>query len=245
MKTHLLGKVCTGVFSLWLVSTVDAALESRLDGQAVYDTDLDITWISDANLARSKTFGLPTDTNLALYPGDTSGVKGFVDSSGRMNWPGALFWIDAMNAANYLGFSDWRLPTTLVPDSGCTRLDGSPNTLADGWDCTGSEMGHLFYDEFGVERLADVTTGDPDKLGKFSYIQLIDYWSATERDTDRAWGFGFASGHQGATGKDIRGVLHAFAVRDSDVNSVPIPAAVWLFGSGLLGLVGIARRKKT
>jgi len=27
--------------------------------------------------------------------------------------------------------------------------------------------------------------------------------------------------------------------------AVPIPAAVWLFGSGLLGLVGMARRKKT
>ena len=26
---------------------------------------------------------------------------------------------------------------------------------------------------------------------------------------------------------------------------VPIPAAVWLFGSGLLGLIGVARRKKT
>jgi hypothetical protein len=26
---------------------------------------------------------------------------------------------------------------------------------------------------------------------------------------------------------------------------VPVPAAVWLFGSGLLGLIGIARRKKT
>jgi hypothetical protein len=25
---------------------------------------------------------------------------------------------------------------------------------------------------------------------------------------------------------------------------VPVPAAVWLFGSGLLGLVGVARRKK-
>ena len=25
---------------------------------------------------------------------------------------------------------------------------------------------------------------------------------------------------------------------------VPVPAAVWLFGSGLLGLVGIVRRKK-
>jgi hypothetical protein len=28
-----------------------------------------------------------------------------------------------------------------------------------------------------------------------------------------------------------------------DLPSVPIPAAVWLFGSGLLGLVGVARRK--
>jgi len=30
----------------------------------------------------------------------------------------------------------------------------------------------------------------------------------------------------------------------SAVSAVPVPAAVWLFGSGLLGLVGIARRKK-
>ncbi|MGB5717302.1 MAG: VPLPA-CTERM sorting domain-containing protein, partial [Gammaproteobacteria bacterium] len=29
-----------------------------------------------------------------------------------------------------------------------------------------------------------------------------------------------------------------------DINPVPIPAAAWLFGSGLLGLVGMARRKR-
>jgi hypothetical protein len=28
------------------------------------------------------------------------------------------------------------------------------------------------------------------------------------------------------------------------ITSVPIPAAVWLFGSGLIGLIGVARRKK-
>lgn len=28
-------------------------------------------------------------------------------------------------------------------------------------------------------------------------------------------------------------------------NPVPVPAAVWLFGSGLLGLIGIARRRKS
>jgi probable HAF family extracellular repeat protein len=37
----------------------------------------------------------------------------------------------------------------------------------------------------------------------------------------------------------INGALHAFRV-----SAVPIPAAVWLFGSGLLGLIGIARKTK-
>ncbi len=31
---------------------------------------------------------------------------------------------------------------------------------------------------------------------------------------------------------------------NAGVSEVPVPAAVWLFGSGLVGLVGIARRKK-
>ena len=30
-----------------------------------------------------------------------------------------------------------------------------------------------------------------------------------------------------------------------NVSAVPVPAAVWLFGSGLIGLVGIARRRTT
>ena len=29
-----------------------------------------------------------------------------------------------------------------------------------------------------------------------------------------------------------------------EVTPVPVPAAVWLFGSGLLGLIGVAKRKK-
>ena len=33
------------------------------------------------------------------------------------------------------------------------------------------------------------------------------------------------------------------SVLEVDVRVVPVPAAVWLFGSGLLGLIGIARRK--
>ena len=29
-----------------------------------------------------------------------------------------------------------------------------------------------------------------------------------------------------------------------EVSAVPVPAAAWLFGSGLIGLVGLARRKQ-
>ena len=39
----------------------------------------------------------------------------------------------------------------------------------------------------------------------------------------------------------IDGQQHAFLL--TNISAVPVPAAVWLFGSGLLGLIGVARRK--
>jgi hypothetical protein len=38
--------------------------------------------------------------------------------------------------------------------------------------------------------------------------------------------------------------IYSIHVVSNEVAAVPVPAAVWLFGSGLIGLVGIARRKK-
>jgi len=43
------------------------------------------------------------------------------------------------------------------------------------------------------------------------------------------------------SGDDFDGTWDTVSV--SSVSAVPVPAAAWLFGSGLLGLVGIARRK--
>ena len=43
-----------------------------------------------------------------------------------------------------------------------------------------------------------------------------------------------------AYNQDENGNLIAIA----DLSAVPVPAAVWLFGSGLIGLVGVARRRK-
>ena len=80
-----------------LATTAQATLISRLGGQAYYDTVLDITWLANANLAASNTFGV-------------SGIS----TDGKMTWntaTGAGGWIEGMNNVSYLGFSDWRLPT--------------------------------------------------------------------------------------------------------------------------------------
>ena len=38
--------------------------------------------------------------------------------------------------------------------------------------------------------------------------------------------------------------IYSIAFDDFTITAVPVPAAVWLFGSGLIGLIGVARRKK-
>lgn len=37
---------------------------------------------------------------------------------------------------------------------------------------------------------------------------------------------------------------YSIAFDNFSITAVPVPAAIWLFGSGLIGLVGVARRKK-
>jgi len=51
--------------------------------------------------------------------------------------------------------------------------------------------------------------------------------------------FGFAGSGLAGDQPDIY-----FDITTAPVTTVPVPAAVWLFGSGLLGMIGIARRKK-
>ena len=47
-----------------------------------------------------------------------------------------------------------------------------------------------------------------------------------------------------ASGCIIDTCRHNALIDNVQLSSVPIPPAIWLFGSGLLGLIGISRRKK-
>jgi hypothetical protein len=151
----------TLVLALLLPGTAGAALIERLGGDAYYDDVLDITWLADANLAATNQFGL-------TQSGDVFPVAGEVGSTGRMNWATANAWIAGMNAADYLGFDDWRQPVlspidgvsfdTNFSNNATTDL-GTAKTTTDssdgGWrDATAtpppppapvSEMGYMYY----------------------------------------------------------------------------------------------------
>src|SRR5262245_10988604 len=98
-----------------------AELQPRLGGAAVYDTDLNITWLTNANLAKTYAFG-------------TAGIN----SDGSMEISTAQNWIKSMNLAKYLGFSTWRLPSTPLQDPTCNAVDTTLH-FSYGYGCSGSE----------------------------------------------------------------------------------------------------------
>jgi len=103
-----------------------------------------------------------------------------------------------------------------------------------------NELKHLFHYGPGTLLGNTITVGTP---GPFSNIQNIGYWSSTDfgAATTHAWYVEFGSG--GSSGQEkTSDVLFSWAVHDGDVSAVPVPAAVWLFGSAL-GLLGWIKRK--
>ena len=112
-------------------------------------------------------------------------------------------------------------------------------------------MGHLFYEEFGGSEGVSIydlinASADPDLL-LFDNLISSFFWSTTTYSTDahphRAWKFSFVNGVTGTSPQSQATGHYAWAVHDGDIGAVPIPSAVWLFGSGLIGLISVARRK--
>lgn len=233
MRFLRFGLLAVVLSMFWLVAA-NAALVSRLGGQAYYDEEQDITWIADFNLAAINSFGLSYDTNLGDHPDDSYGYvyTEQIVTGGSLNWGAALWWIDAMNASNYLGANTWRLPTAPANDPTC---DPGPDY---GVDCTGSEMGYLYY-------VHGITSATPSGFSNVEGTDFNRYWTGTEYaySNTAAHIFIFSSGYSDVYNKYVTSDgNYAVAVLDGDIAAVPIPPSIMLFGTAL-SLLGWVRRR--
>ena len=227
------------------MGSAQAALHDR-GGGLIYDDVLNITWLQDANYAK------------------TSGY----DADGLMTWGDANAWAASLV---YSGFGDWRLPFIVDTGSvGCNLSNGGTdcgfNVQTVSGNTVYSEMAHMYYANLsllprvnGETRWGIFGNGTYNGVNADSYgqndvglirnLQAFAYWSSTERDVDPAnlisigaWNFGTADGFQDTNYKSQE--LYAWAVRDGDVSPVPAPPAfiLMLTGLGLLGLIKRFRR---
>ena len=185
---------------------------------------------------------MPVLGGLAYYDPDAD-LTWLADANAAgatMNWADANAWAAGLDVA---GVTGWRLPDTLQQDASCSGQSGG--VVSYGYNCTGSEMGNLFYNVLGGVAGQSITTTHNTNYDLFSNVQSSYYWSATEYapTTGGAWLFHMGLGLQNGT-NDKNFSFYGWAVQSGDVSAVPVPAAVWLFGSGLLGLIGVAKRKR-
>ena len=209
----------------WVTTLQPRFLKNSSTVYAYYDTSLDITWLANANAAVGSAY----DT---ASPG-----------SGEMSWYVASNW-----AANLKinGITGWSLPTLYPGDAYITHPSSS-------------QLAHMFFTTLGnttasiqVQPGGGTQGGFLSNTGPFSNL-LTDaaYWSSTDvvggavfcPASSCAYGFGTAIAFQYPDPKTWN--LNAWAIHVGDVSTLatPVPAAVWLFGSGLIGLLTAARRK--
>jgi len=234
-------------------------LPRDLDGnlataEAYYDTLQNITWLADANLAKSQTFGLSR--------GDpaSGGFEYDITSSGLMNAEVAVKFISGMNNAEWLlgksnvdraGFFgeqilQWRLPKTVHGDTRCS--DYSPDTpyfdLSEGQGCV-SELGNLYR-----LKALGVWAGDIENDGNYSdawaWLHNVpadfraNYWSGstalpTNPRTGERYVFDISSGVQSlsTTAGRYGPLFRVWPVFDGDIgNQVQVTTAVCVDSDG-------------
>jgi uncharacterized protein (TIGR03437 family) len=185
----------TGVLAAMLLALTLSPLQAAStltlspDGITVYDSVNNISWLANVNLPASSRFGLP------VCSGSSIDTKTCVNPSGSMTYQAAAAWVAAMNAANYLGHSNWQIPTTPLLDSGCAFIGAQTDSF--GWNCTAGALGSLFYNALGLKAPNTAVPIPNNTVGPFINFQPYLYWSQSIVNGSGFGTFSFATGYQG------------------------------------------------
>jgi len=151
-----------------------------------------------------------------------------------MTWWGAKAWVSYLTTITpHYGQIEWfwQLPITVDSDS---SMDGAPES---------SQLAQLYYNELGGVAGSSISTTHNSSYSLFTNMQAGPYWSGTEfsNDTSSAWFFDMLNGGQYIADKTEFNYVLPLAAEIWMFS--PIPSSVWLFGSALLGLLGIVRQR--
>jgi hypothetical protein len=238
--------------SMNVTPNAHAALVDAGNG-LINDTDRNITWTKDAFLFKTQLDNFSAGPSAFVttiinsvggsIPGSavhTLSANDFNTTTGTMNWWGSMAFVGYLNTINFGGFKDWRLPATQFPDAGCSGSTG----LAIGENCSGSELGHLYYDELGGVAPKPISEQHNENYDLFINLDDHFYWSgtATPQNQNSVWFFFTDDGFQARFGKGFTGYpATAWAVRDWQASVVPVPSALWLFSSALFALLNLKK----
>jgi hypothetical protein len=270
MSTSRWGALSAAIY-IFLSTAISAALVDR-GGGLIYDDVLDITWLQDTNYALTSgandgmmEWQEANDWVAGLSYHDT--VRDATYDDWRLPMLSPVNGISWDTTTTNDGSSDkgYAWTTTDGSDGGWRDDSGTPvSELGYMFYVNLANLGKC--DPLSTFA-CHIQDGFPDQqynTGLFTNFSHIELLTATEKtignyatgtdffdeiiaglNGDYAWNFGIDKGESQLRRKGAGfDRLAAWAVRDGDVSAVPVPAAVWLFGSGLLGLIGIAKRKK-
>lgn len=235
------------IFFLWLVfcsfSSVSQAALIDVGNGLINDTAQKVFWLKDTNL-----FKTLCDANdpvaMDLIPVNAANAGVICANDGAMTWNDARAWIKLLNEKEYLGQRSWRQPVTPVaaqPDLSCETA--FPSITNGGYNCRGSELGHLFNvaAPAGLANPNDAGTGAgldgsvgtigtncaPNcfvNTGDFSNTSSRPYWMddgyGSQAFPDHVWGFDTRSGFQGHDARNIP-TFYVWPVRPTQTDNEP------------------------
>ncbi len=189
------------------------------------------------------------------------GVSGAAEAALINNGNGLIYdttlnatWLSNANYAGWLGFNDATAFASSLDYHGITgwSLPASDASCINTWNCTGSQMGELFYNELGGVAGSSIYTTHNANYGLFQNIQSRGYASSTGVSGSPGNGyffyfdsFGSYSGVQEINYRYYYGQTNPIMfIHSGNVSAVPEPGewALMVAGLGLTGFM-VGRKK--